>query len=310
VPWRYGGSGPTGHAFFYGVAGRSYTIRGRAVDRAGNASGLVTATVSFAANATRVQPFKSLYTINQGGDISAVLTPPTIGPRWSFNVVRGLAAAPNGVGGYVLDLYGGLHPFGGAPSLSTSWYQPGWDIARGVALNPDGVSGYVLDGFGGLHAIGGATASIPGAPYWGGWDIARAVVMAPTSTAAKPAGYILDGWGSVHEFGGAPPLAITGYWRGWDIAHALALNPDGKGGYVLDGFGGLHPIGNASGANGAYWPGWDIARGLVSLGNGANAAGYVLDGLGGLHPFGSAPIASPGPAYWGTNVAKAVAAAR
>jgi hypothetical protein len=38
------------------------------------------------------------------------------------------------VSGYVLDGWGGLHPLGGAPTVSASSYVPGWDIARGVGL--------------------------------------------------------------------------------------------------------------------------------------------------------------------------------
>ncbi|CAN5600943.1 hypothetical protein BH20ACT2_BH20ACT2_21850 [soil metagenome] len=48
--------------------------------------------------------------------------------------------------GYVLDGWGGVHPYGGAPRLATSSYWPGWDIARGLAISADGLGGYVLDG--------------------------------------------------------------------------------------------------------------------------------------------------------------------
>ena len=68
---------------------------------------------------------------------------------------------PDGTGGYVLDGWGGLHPFGlgngTAPPAATggSTGTAGTSPAA-LALLPDGTGGYVLDGWGGLHpfAIG------------------------------------------------------------------------------------------------------------------------------------------------------------
>src|SRR5260370_30316622 len=44
---------------------------------------------------------------------------------------------------YVLDGWGGLHPVGMSPILSTSASWPTKDIAYGLALFPDGSGGYV-----------------------------------------------------------------------------------------------------------------------------------------------------------------------
>ena len=68
----------------------------------------------------------------------------------------GIAVLANGTGGYVLDGYGGIHPFAiGAnprpPAASGGPSWPGWNIAQGIALLPDGTGGYVLDGYGGIH---------------------------------------------------------------------------------------------------------------------------------------------------------------
>ena len=67
---------------------------------------------------------------------------------------------PNGPGGWVLDGFGGLSPFNGAPALTISAYWPGWDIARAAAgyNGPNGLTGYVMDGWGGLHAVNNADA--------------------------------------------------------------------------------------------------------------------------------------------------------
>jgi hypothetical protein len=40
--------------------------------------------------------------------------------------------AADGKGGYTLDGYGGVHPFGGAPALDNHPYWGGWDIATGL----------------------------------------------------------------------------------------------------------------------------------------------------------------------------------
>jgi hypothetical protein len=93
---------------------------------------------------------------------------------------------PNGTGGYVLDGFGGLHPFrvGGrnVPAVHGGPYWPGWDIARGVAILPDGTGGYIVDGSGGVHPFGiGSHAPPPqpgaGAPYFPGQDRAEGIAF-------------------------------------------------------------------------------------------------------------------------------------
>jgi len=183
---------------------------------------------------------------------------------------------PNdGVSGYVLDGYGGLHPFGSAPAVTASATWPGWDIARSIAVTHPG-KGYVLDGYGGLHPFGGAPALSDS--FYPGWDIARAVALCPGGKV----GYVLDGYGGLHPVGNAPAMADS-FYPGWDIARGLVLNSTCTGGYVLDGYGGVHPIGTAPAVTvTGYWSGWDIARSITLV---SNTAGYVLEGYGGLHPF-------------------------
>src|ERR1035437_5853652 len=204
---------------------------------------------------------------------------------------------------YVLDGWGGLHPFGGAPAVSGTAYWQGWDIARGIAATCVNGSpgGYVLDGWGGVHPFGSAPAG-SGTAYWQGWDIARGIVLQSTGQG----GYVLDGWGGLNPFGGAPAVSGTASWHGWDIARGIVLQSTGQGVYVLDGWGGLPPFGPTAGEPPtvtAYWSGWNIARGLVLS---SDTSGYVLDGWGGEHPFGGAPAVS-GTAYWqGWDIARGI----
>lgn len=102
-------------------------------------------------------------------------------PWW--DIARDVVLVPgNGKhAGYVLDGWGGLHPFhptadgSTMPAAISSQYWPGWDIARAVWLLPgSATAGYTLDGWGGLQPFGGAPA-IKSYQYWPGWDIARGI---------------------------------------------------------------------------------------------------------------------------------------
>jgi hypothetical protein len=141
----------------------------------------------------------------------------------------------DGTGGYVMDGYGGLHPFAVGsnpmpPAVTNYAYWSGWNIARDVVLLPgstaSNVGGATLDGYGGVHPFGnvsGVGGSVSGVAYWSGWDIARAVRLSSASTTTQLQGWTLDGYGGVHAFGGAPNVPMSGNWS-WDIAVNLAMN--------------------------------------------------------------------------------------
>ncbi len=213
----------------------------------------------------------------------------TMPPRWGLPILGWLRPTPrpyvanaSGPGGYAVDGYGGVHPWGSAPWVASGAYWPGWDIARGIVRQPGKNAGYVLDGFGGLTPFGGAApVSITG--YWPGRDLARGAAI----RADGKSGYVLDAFGGLHPFGGAPYVAVSGYWPNWDIARGVALRSDGTSGWVVDGFGGLHPFGGAPGVSGTgYWSGWDIVRGIAVVPG--TDSGYVLDAYGPVHAFGAA----------------------
>jgi hypothetical protein len=96
-----------------------------------------------------------------------------------WKIARDVVLEPGNGGhsGYVLDGYGGLHPFHATndasvmpPAIAPPAYWPGWDIARSVWLLPQ---------------------------------------LAPPLTTYTPAGYTLDGYGGLHPFGGMPALTNT-----------------------------------------------------------------------------------------------------
>ncbi|MHB8571514.1 MAG: peptidoglycan DD-metalloendopeptidase family protein [Candidatus Dormibacteria bacterium] len=211
-----------------------------------------------------------------GWDIArdlALLPAPAAGPPGSGTAPSG-APPPIPAGGYVLDGWGGVHPFsiGGAalpPPAHLTGYWPNWDIARRLALLPDGSGGYVLDGWGGIHPFAIGNSAPPPAPqataYWPNWDIARALGLLPGAGD----GYVLDGWGGLHPFdrpGDSSPPGETGaYWPEQDLARGVILDPASAGGagWTLDAYGRVHAFGGAPDvAAAATWPGWDIARAI------------------------------------------------
>jgi hypothetical protein len=104
---------------------------------------------------------------------------PTNGPYWpGWDIATGVTLDDAG-GGYILDGFGGVHPFGDAPPVTTTAYWPDWDIARAISeYSSSPPAGYVLDGFGGLHPFGGAPAAVAPA-YLGGQDAFRALAVTP-----------------------------------------------------------------------------------------------------------------------------------
>jgi hypothetical protein len=107
------------------------------------------------------------------------------GAYWQgWDIARDLVLLPgNGnYSGYVLDGYGGAHPF-----------HPTGDSS----VMPAPINGTYL-----------------------GWDIARSLWLGGSSVAATPKGYVMDGWGELLPFGpeGVPATPV---WTGWDIAVGL-----------------------------------------------------------------------------------------
>jgi hypothetical protein len=240
----------------------------------------------------------------------------------------GPAPSPPGVsavtsGGYVLDDWGGIHPFAAGantlpPTTSGGPYWPGEDVVRGMSLLPSGTGGYVVDDWGGIHpfAVGssGMPAAPQGGPYWPGQDVVRGIAVLPNGTS----GYLVDGWGGIHPFGGAPAVVSTGYWPGQNVVRGVALLPNGTGGYVVDDWGGIHPFAVGSNAmppsptGGPYWAGQDVVRGIAFLSGGTG--GYVVDDWAGIHPYAvgsnaAPPVANGGPYWAGQDVVRGIAAA-
>ena len=316
-------SGGTTTTVAEGYPGQSYQFQARATTTSGLVSSWATITVTVPSTAMYSQPFKGLYTLDPYGGISPDASPPlaTTGYWQGWKIAKSARTWPSTnspQSGFVLDGFGGLHPYGASGLTETSGsagHYWGFDIARDFAFLPDGTGGFVLDGYGGLHPfrINGNTAPLQaqGNPYWAGTDVARKVVIFPDGSG----GYVMDAYGGLSPFGinGAPPvtkIATTAYWKNWGIARDVVLVP-GNGnhsGYVLDGYGGLHPFfpttdGSSmpSGIKSQYW-GWDIARAVFFI-PGSSTAGYTLDGYGGLTPFGGAAAITNRPYWAGWDIA-------
>ena len=112
---------------------------------------------------------------------------------WSgFNIARDIWFAPGSsagsASGYVLDGYGGFHPFWSAtaaapPPMAEYGYWAGQDIARSMWFIPGATAstatGYSLDRSGGIHPFTTPGQALPGDTgqysYWPGQDIAKAL---------------------------------------------------------------------------------------------------------------------------------------
>jgi hypothetical protein len=223
------------------------------------------------------------------------------GAFWPGWVNARAIVTDGGSGGWTLDGWGGLHPFGGTARIGNEAYWQGWDIARGAVRIPVPNSGYTLDGWGGVHPFGSAPP-ITFSGYWQGWDIARGITVRSDGLG----GWVLDGWGGLHPFGTAGNVATTGYWQGWDIARAVAVRPDGSSGYVLDGWGGIHPFGGAPPMQTSrYTRGSDEMRSLVLTADGNG--GYVVDLNGYVWPVGNAPYVKLSGTWIGTGLSRGLA---
>ncbi|HUZ27910.1 MAG TPA: glycosyl hydrolase family 18 protein, partial [Solirubrobacteraceae bacterium] len=108
------------------------------------------------------------------------------------NIARDVWLAPDSSAtaahGYVIDAYGGFHPFWSAgatapPAIAVYGYWRGQDLVRGMWFLPGSsastAAGYTLDAFGGIHPFAAGGQSLPPGPsqygYWPGRDLARAL---------------------------------------------------------------------------------------------------------------------------------------
>jgi hypothetical protein len=254
--------------------------------------------VTLSSSAVAVLAASLLYMLGGGG---LALPSSGLGPAGA-GLARVQPPVDNAGHLYVLDGWGGVHPVGSSPALTTTASWPDKDIAFSLALFADGTGGYVLDGWGKLHAVGSAP-QVDSGVYWPGWIGARGVVLAPWASRARPAGYVLDADGGIHPFGGAP----AGTARG--LVLLPASSPIDVAGYTLDGFGGVHAFGGARSVIGNTLFKADVARGMVLLPpRGVLVAGYTLDYSGGIHPFGGAPEVTPGVTWPGRDVADSLVA--
>jgi cysteine-rich secretory family protein len=109
-----------------------------------------------------------------------------------FNIARDIWLAPGSsatsANGYVLDGFGGFHPFWSAaaaapPAMAMYGYWGGQDIARAMWFMPSAgasaATGYTLDMSGGIHPFTAPGQALPATPgqyaYWPGQDVAKAL---------------------------------------------------------------------------------------------------------------------------------------
>lgn len=163
--------------------------------------------------------------------------------RLAAGTARGITLS-SATRGYVVDAYGRISSFGGAPRATASRTWVGKDLARGIIMAANNRGGYVLDASGRLHPFKVGRYAYPRAIQARGISSGRAVAV--TLRAGERSGYILENTGRLLRFGGAPSVANPGISS---RAGAIDLVPvTSTGGYWVDSRGGLHPYGQAFGA--------------------------------------------------------------
>lgn len=172
--------------------------------------------------------------------------------------------------GYMLDLYGAVHPFNGAPVVGDDGILQGVPYTNPVrryvdwVWNPNGNGqGYILDLMGQIYPFGGAAALSRQGPRWP-VPVARKLV-GTWNPGVKLA--TLDYTGGVHAEPGTTIAPGGPHWGGADNARDLVVTNWSTGqGYVLDLFGGVWPFGGAPEAHGnPYNQSGDLARCLAVL---------------------------------------------
>ena len=158
------------------------------------------------------------------------------------DVARALHVLIDGSGGWVLDAYGDLHPFGTTKPLDSGYHTPGIDSARALVVLDDQQSGYVLDKDGQVHAFGAApklTSNYDAKGLARGFDVHRA-------GSTIDGGWILDGFGGLHPFGGAGDLGgAPPHYDGYDLWTNLHVVTGGA--YVIGRYGIIEPVGAPAG---------------------------------------------------------------
>ena len=102
------------------------------------------------------------------------------------------AACPAPAAGWVLDAFGALHGFGGAPSATIGAWWPGWDIARDIVTTPGRHGGsqpaaaWVLAGSGTELGLARCTCPLL-APFVPAAASARRSFCVGSRRAARPA---------------------------------------------------------------------------------------------------------------------------
>src|SRR5207237_8843744 len=133
-PRAVGAEGFQGHGYDFTALGHT---AGRAISYWVHASTQVSAT------AIKAHACSGLYALDAYGGTHLADSPPLgNSPQFATPLARAVRAAPGAStpqNGFILDAYGGLHPYGG-PTLrpGITPYYPGYDIARDFVFLTNG----------------------------------------------------------------------------------------------------------------------------------------------------------------------------
>ncbi len=207
--------------------------------------------------------------VTEYGEIIGVgVDAPFEGMTFPMPIMKDFILNPDGLGGYLLDQYGGVHPLGDADFLGAQFYGTPFNpltIARSLELALD-AAGEVL-GYYSLNRYGqiNSNGAVPILPDVKTKD-AVSLKISPTGT-----GYaILDDNGSIFTFGEVSAVELEIELEKGVKVVDFSFTPSGEGFYLVDSSGAIHSTGDA-----------EILDGLPELAEGVTVAGILTDVLPG-----------------------------
>ena len=187
---------------------------------------------------------------------------PFEGVDFPLPIMKDFVLNPDGMGGYFLDQYGGVHPVGDAEFFGAQFYGTPFNpltIARSLELALD-AAGDVL-GYYSLNRYGqiASNGSVPVLPDVKTKD-AVSFKISPTGT-----GYaVLASGGSIFTFGDVPAVELE-VEKGIKFVD-FSFTPSGQGFYLVDSTGTIYSTGDA-----------EVFDGEFSLPKGVTVAGIITD---------------------------------
>jgi len=195
-----------------------------------------------------------------------------------------MAAAPDGLGYWLLRQDGGIFPYGDA----TGWGSAAGHIqtpATSIAPTPSGRGYWLVEQRGMVWAFGDARC------FGGTYDAGTRPIVAIVPTLDGGGYWLMENNGGVWPFGdacGCGSASAPGQCSGCTDFVGMAATENGQGYWLLEANGGVWPYGNACGCGSATNMPHNFPFTGIANSPGSGQGYFVIGKDGGLWPFGAA----------------------